>query len=113
MPYKQLVVFIGICLSSSIANAQEFRPKSCSYFDLSKDIALEGCVMKESTVNGNFAYILTFKSGFKVTVEYVKSQGPNHIWRINGEKGMGYEINREHLHGVTLDLNEEIEWQDR
>jgi hypothetical protein len=87
---------------------------SCEYQDLKKNILLSGrCHKQETKIHGNFAYILTWPSGNKVTVEYVNSQSGNHIWKINGEPAAAIEVNRENLKGFSLDLNQIIEWQDR
>jgi hypothetical protein len=84
----------------------------CSYDDIAKRLFIDGpCVLTETTTNGNFAYVITLKGGVKVIVEYLDSQGPDHKWKINGESAMGFEINRDHLHGATLDLNQSIDWQ--
>lgn len=92
----------------------QWETYSCEYMDLKKDIMLTGKCHKEDTkINGNFAYILVWPNGNKVTVEYVNSQSGHHIWRINGEAAAAIEINREHLQGFSLDLNQFLEWQDR
>jgi hypothetical protein len=96
------------------AHGQSFREKACSYSNLKTNVSVDGpCVLTQTKINGNFGYIVTFPQGVKVTVEYVDSSGPDHTWRINGQSGWGFEINREHLHGATLDLSQSIEWQDR
>ena len=69
--------------------------------------------METTTVNGLFAYIITFPKNVRVTVEYVASQGAAHTWRINGQPAMGFEVNREHLIGGSIDLKQYIEWEDR
>lgn len=118
----QAIFCLAIVTTSICAHAAKpapaARPKletySCDYENFSKTISLSGgCQMQESEVNGNFAYILTWPSGNKVTVEYVKSQSGNHIWRLNGASAAAVEINREHLRGFSLDLDQVIEWQDR
>jgi len=68
--------------------------------------------MEQAEIHGSFAYILSWPSGNKVSVEYVSSQSGNHIWKLNGQSAAAIEINREHLRGFTLDLNQIIEWQD-
>jgi hypothetical protein len=108
------IVTASISAHAAIAAVQpQWETYSCDYEDLSKDISLSGrCHKQQTEINGNFAYILTWPSGNKVTVEYVKSQSGNHIWKLNGESAVAVEINRENLRGFTLDLNQIIEWQD-
>ncbi len=106
-----------LMLSAFITNANAAQPKwetySCDYFDFKKDITLSGrCHKEETQINNNFGYILTWPSGNKVTIEYVNSQSGNHIWKINEEPAAAIEIDREHLKGFSLDLNQIIEWQD-
>ena len=69
--------------------------------------------MQDTTINGHFAYVMTFKNGVKVTIEYTGSQSGMHTWSINGRPGMGFEINREHLIGGSIDLKQSVQWQDR
>lgn len=104
-----------IVISGSAYGAQgRWETYSCEYFDFRKDISLSGrCHKQETKINGNFAYILSWPSGNKVTVEYVNSQSGNHIWKINGQAAAAIEVNRENLKGFTLDLNQIIEWQER
>ena len=112
---KQLIVFVISFLavsSYSCAASPKWETYSCEYYDFKKDISLSGrCHMKEATLNGNFAYILAWPSGNKVTVEYVKSQSGFHIWKINGQPASGIEVSREHLKGFSHDLNQILEWQ--
>lgn len=100
--------------SESPANPGKFETYSCEYQDLSKNIILGGrCHKQETSFSGNFGYTLTWPSGSKLSIEYVKSQSGNHIWKINGKNAVAIEINREHLRGFTTDLNQFIEWQDQ
>jgi hypothetical protein len=113
-----LVAFSILSLNVQAATNNTAKPKweiySCEYEDLKKDISLSGpCQMEQANIHGNFAYILTWPSGSKVTVEYVNAQGGSHIWKLNGQPAVGVEINRENLRGFTLDLNQFLEWQDR
>lgn len=96
--------------SYSQNRAETFTAPSCDYWDQTGKSADGPCLLRTVTINGNFAYILTFGDGTRVTVEYVNRQGPYHIWKINGRPAFGYEVNREELHGATLDLKATIEW---
>ncbi len=111
------IVFLVILMATAMGVAHAENPKwetySCEYFDLKKDITFLGrCHKQETKIHGNFAYILTWPSGNKVTVEYVNSQSGNHIWKINGQSAAAIEVNREHLKGFSLDLNQILEWQE-
>lgn len=100
--------------SAPPSNPGKFETYSCDYQDLAKNIILSGrCHKQETSISGNFGYTLTWPSGSKLSIEYVKSQGGNHIWKINGKNAVAIEINREHLRGFTTDLNQFIEWQDQ
>jgi hypothetical protein len=91
----------------------QWETNSCNYNNFSKNIYLSGkCHKQETRINGNFSYILTWPTGNKLTVEYVKSQSGNHIWTLDGKSAVAIEINREHLRGFSLDLNQLIEWKD-
>ena len=95
------------------AKPSKFETYSCEYQDLAKNIILSGrCHKQQTEISGNFGYILTWPSGGKISIEYVNSQGGNHIWKISGKNAVAIEINREHLRGFTTDLNQFIEWQD-
>jgi hypothetical protein len=111
-------VLIAVGLFAFLVNASAAAPKwetySCEYIDLKRDITLAGrCHMEETEINGHFGYILTWPSGNKVSVEYVKSQSGHHLWRVNGQDAAAVEISREHVNGFTLDLNQLLEWQLR
>jgi hypothetical protein len=94
-------------------SASKWETSSCDYSDIAKEVSLSGhCHKQESTVHGNFAYVLTWPSGNKVVVEYIKSQSGNHLWLINGQRAVGTEVTREQVRGFTLDLNQLLEWQD-
>jgi hypothetical protein len=100
-------------LLATPAHATPFQEASCHYDNGTQKIVVDGpCTIDDTTINGHFAYIVTFKGGVKVTVEYLNSSGSDHLWKINGQSGWGFEINREHLHGATLDLNQSIDWED-
>lgn len=105
----------AICAHATKPAAQpKWETYSCDYENFSTNLSLSGrCQMQATEINGNFAYILTWPSGNKVTVEYLKSQSGNHTWKLNGEPAAAVEINREHLRGFSLDLNQIIEWQDK
>ncbi|MBS0229268.1 MAG: hypothetical protein JSS23_11305 [Proteobacteria bacterium] len=107
-------VALSCATSSAFAAKPVYETHSCDYTDLGKDITYSGrCHKQETEINGNFAYILTWPSGGRVTVEYVNSQSGNHIWKLNGKPAAAVEISREHLKGFSLDLNQLLEWQDR
>lgn len=112
-----LALFVGTALGMAHPTAaapREWNTHSCEYMNLEKNIHLSGkCVKQEAEMNGNFAYILKWPSGDKVTVEFVKAQSGNHIWNLNGQPAVGFEINRENLNGFSLDLNQSIKWKDR
>lgn len=111
---KQLMIILLATAGIAHAANPKWETYSCEYQDLKKNILLSGrCHKQETKIHGNFAYILTWPSGNKVTVEYVNSQSGNHIWKINGEPAAAIELNRENLKGFSLDLNQIIEWQDR
>jgi len=85
----------------------------CEYSDIARNISLsEPSSLTQTTINGHFGYVVKFKSGPKVSVEYVDNSGPDHLWTINGKPGWGYEISRRRLHGATLDLNQSIDWTE-
>ena len=99
---------------SAPAKAEKSATHSCDYQNLSQNIVLSGpCHKQEKYFSGKFGYILTWPSGSKVSIEYIKSQSGNHIWKMNGKSAVAVEIDREHLRGFTTDLNQFIEWQDR
>jgi hypothetical protein len=106
---------LGIIVCSAVGAVQpKWETYSCEYDNFAKDITLTGrCHMQETEINGNFGYVLTWPSGNKVTVDYINSQSGNHIWRINGQPAVAFEITREHVRGFSLDLNQILEWQDR
>lgn len=102
-----------VCVGVVPATAQEktFSVPSCSYTnDATGKFADGPCLLRTSQVNGNFAYALTFGDGTRVVVEYVASQSGYHQWKINGQSGVGVEVNREHLKGATHDLKQTVEW---
>ena len=71
------------------------------------------CVLEVISPNGNFGYALLLISNGKtkrVNIEYVNSQSGNHIWKIDGLSGIGMEINRNWIRGVTQDLSVTVEW---
>ncbi len=113
---KEMVLLIALVASiPGMANAA--KPKwetySCDYSDSAKGVSLSGRCHKQATeINGNFAYVLTWPSGNKVTVEYVNAQSGHHIWKLNGKSAAAIEVTRENLKGFSLDLNQIIEWQD-
>ncbi len=115
----RLWFLIGIAATVVTCNiVRAAQPKwetsSCEYFDLKKDVMLNGRCHKEATkINDHFGYLMTWPSGNKITVEYVNSQSGNHIWRINDEAAAAIEITRYHLKGFTLDLNQLLEWEER
>jgi hypothetical protein len=109
----RITTFAAALLLTNYASAATQNEYSCSCSDDKTDVSLDGrCTLTETTLHGNVAYIMKIKNK-TVSVEYVKSSGADHQWLINGNAGYGFEINREHLHGATYDLNEVIEWQDR
>lgn len=94
------------------AAEQKYKINSCEYNDFRRSISLSGsCYLQETSINGKFAYILSWPTGHKVTVEYINSQSGFHIWKINGHSASGVEVNREHLKGFSHDLNQILEWQ--
>ena len=98
----------------SSAKTEKFETRSCDYQDLSKNVVLSGpCHKQERYFSGNFGYILTWPSGSKVSIEYIKSQSGHHVWKMNGKSAVAVEIDRARLRGFTTDLNQFIEWQDR
>jgi hypothetical protein len=110
---RLLIIVLFATTGVTYAENPKWETYSCEYLDIKKDIFLSGRCHKEDTeIHGNFAYILTWPSGNKVTVEYVNSQSGNHIWEINGQPAAAIEVNREHLKGFSLDLNQILEWQD-
>jgi hypothetical protein len=107
---------IALCATVGIAHGAgpKWETYSCEYGDIKKDVSLSGrCHKEETRINGNFAYILVWPSGNKVTVEYVNAQSGHHIWKINGAPAAAIELNRENLKGFSLDLKQFLEWQDR
>lgn len=116
---KIAILVLAITITPMVSFAEKaIMPKwetdSCIYNDLSKDIVLFGrCHIEHTEIHGNFATVLTWPSGNKVTVEYTKSQSGHHLWQINGVSGVGFEINRMHLNGFTLDMNQFIEWESK
>ncbi|NBO82885.1 MAG: hypothetical protein EBU75_08655 [Betaproteobacteria bacterium] len=96
------------------AKTEKFATYSCDYQNLSENIVLSGpCHKQEKHFSGKFGYILTWPSGSKISIEYIKSQSGHHIWKMNGKSAVAVELDREHLRGFTTDLNQFIEWQDR
>lgn len=105
-----------LLMAASPAHAAKpvFETHSCDYTDLSRDVTYSGrCHKQQTEINGHFAYILTWPSGGRVTVEFVNAQSGNHIWKLNGKAAVAVEISREQLKGFSLDLNQMLEWQDR
>jgi uncharacterized protein len=99
--------------AKKIVKSPQWETYSCVYKNLKKGISLDGRCHSESTqINGHLAYILTWPSGNKVSVEPINYQGPNGIWRLNGEAGVSFQNNRENGEGFTLDLNQFLETQD-
>jgi hypothetical protein len=99
-------------LVCAAANAAHFQSK-CSYSDSARSVYFDGpCTLDSTEIQGHFAWIVTLKGGVKVTVEYVDQNGPDHIWKINGQPGWGFEITRRQLHGATLDLKQSISWEE-
>lgn len=99
---------------ASPAKTEKFSTHSCDYQNLSQNIVLSGpCHKQEKYFSGKFGYILTWPSGSKVSIEYIKSQSGHHLWKMNGKNAVAVELDREHLRGFTTDLNQFIEWQDR
>jgi hypothetical protein len=118
MEIAQILMFVAlgeIVAANPVYAAQPaWETDFCEYFDIKRNIMLSGRCHKEFTkINGHFGYILTWPSGNKVSVESLKSQSGNHIWRLNGDAAVGIEITRDHLKGFTLDLNQLLEWEDR
>jgi hypothetical protein len=105
-----------VLVVSGAARAEQptrYQSKECSYSNGAKNIFIDGSCVRESTeINGHFAWIITFKGGVKVTVEYVSHSGADHSWKINGQPAWGYEITRRQLHGATLDLKQSISWEE-
>ena len=113
---RSMLLAITFFATAGVAHAasSKWETYSCEYMDIKRDISLSGkCHKQEAEINGKFAYVLTWPSGGKVTVDYVNSQSGNHIWKINGQSAAAIEVNREHLKGFSLDLNQMLEWQDR
>jgi hypothetical protein len=83
----------------------------CSYSNIATNKYVDGpCLMRTIQIGGNYALTLTFADGTRVQVEYLESQSGNHRWKINGQPGMGFELNRYHLRGAALDLKQIVEW---
>ena len=100
--------------SNSKTDKNKFETYSCEYQDIARNIELTGhCHKQQTDFSGKFGFVLTWPSGGKVTIEYVNSQSGNHIWKINDNNAVAIEINREHIKGFSMDLNQFIEWQDR
>ncbi len=95
------------------ALAQVATAKRCWYWNDNGRSAEGPCRLRETTVNGNFAYVLSFADGTRVTVEYLASQSGYHIWNINGQRGFGVEQSRISLRGATLDLQQIVEWDEQ
>jgi hypothetical protein len=111
---KPTIVALGAMAGIAHAAGTKWETHSCEYEDMKKDVSLSGpCHKQETRINGNFAYVLVWPSGSKVTVEYVNAQSGHHIWKINGAPAAAIEISRENLKGFSLDLNQFLEWQDR
>lgn len=107
------VIVLFATAGVAYAVSSKWETHSCEYLDIKKELSFSGrCHKKHTEINGNFAYILTWPSGNKVTVEYVDSQSGNHIWKINRQPAAAVEVDRENLKGFSLDLNQILEWQD-
>jgi hypothetical protein len=110
-PCVALTLLKGLGPLPAAGQDQTFAASRCSYFNIDSGKTLDGpCLLRTTTVNGNFGYVLTFGDGTRVTVEYVSAQSGYHIWKINGQSAFGVEINRQSLKGATLDLKQIIEW---
>jgi hypothetical protein len=108
-----LIVFAMASLPSWPVSAQDktFTAQRCSYWNQDDNKFEDGpCLLRTTTLNGNFGYIVTFGDGTRITIEYVASQSGYHAWKINGRPGLGIEVNRENLKGATMDLKQAIEW---
>jgi hypothetical protein len=108
---------IFLCLladGSGPAGASDYRAHHCSYFNSATDHMSGGdCSLVKTKMNGHFGYDVSFVDGTKVSIEYVAAQSGHHyVWKINGQLGMGYEIDRTHVSGATVDLKQIIEWGD-
>ena len=106
-------IVIALSISTVVLGASsDPETDTCEYMNLEKDVLIDGlCHMEVSEINDHFAYILTWPSGYEVTVEYVDSQSGHHLWKLNGKSAVGIEINRGHLRGFSLDLNQFLEWR--
>lgn len=110
---KNVTIAIFATAILLVATVRTASAEECSYFNSETDKLLDGvCTLQTTVLNGHFAYILLFQDGTTVNIEYVKSSGANHIWRINGQPAMGYEISRVQLHGATLDLKQTVDWSE-
>jgi uncharacterized protein YecT (DUF1311 family) len=108
------IAFLGQTEAAVLpANSQStFKADPCTYFNAETTKIIEGpCTVRTTAINAHFGYILAFPDGTEVSIEYVQSSGPDHIWKINGQSAFGFEINRSHLHGATIDLTQSVEWQ--
>ncbi len=108
------ILFMCLLAFQGAAYAVSYKAKTCSYSNLDTNVFADGsCTMQDTKLNGNFTYLMNFKNGTKASIEYLEAQGGMHSWRINGKPGMGFEIDREHLIGGTVDLKQFVEWRDR
>jgi hypothetical protein len=106
--------FLLFALLSASAWARQFN-STCSYSDQARKIHLvkKACVLEEARSGGHFAWIIRFSGGPRITVEeYVSQDGPDHVWKINGQPGRGFEISRRALEGASDDQNLTIAWDE-
>jgi hypothetical protein len=110
-----MVLACAAVTAPSIASAQEdqFTVDTCATWNDRTNKAAEGpCRVRSATVNGNFAYVVSFADGSRVTVEYIERQGAYHRLKIDGRPAFGYEPNRTAMRAATLDLKQNVEWGD-
>lgn len=108
-----VIIAIIFVVSISAHAAPKWETYNCYYSDLEKDISVNGrCHKQETEINGNFAYILSWPSGNKVTVEYLTRQGGSHLWKINGKSAVAFEVSKYNLRGFSIDLNQFLDWDD-
>lgn len=120
---KLTIFFIGVLALRSISPSiavEQYPVKKCSYWNEKTGESIDNlidkkvrCVLEVISPNGNFGYALLLISNGKtkrVNIEYVNSQSGNHIWKIDGLSGIGMEINRNWIRGVTQDLSVTVEW---
>lgn len=97
------------------AAARTFRIDHCYYAsdELDIQISQDKCTLEATETNGNYEAILHLSPDIRVTIEYVSSiDGRDHVWKINGQPAWGYEIDREHLYGATLDHKQFVAWHE-